>query len=108
MSDQVRCLMSFGRFGFSGVFSGVQSLEEAEEAGGFSDAAELDAESLDLDEEILNVDDLVSDQRLEEDADQADQTILELKIHMLMLMNGSHITLSVRLGSASSSLEQLW
>lgn len=75
---------SFGQFGLSWVFSGVQGLEEAEEAGGFADAAELDAESLDLDEEVLNVDDLVSDERLEEDTDEADQTVLEEKISTLM------------------------
>lgn len=67
----------FGGFGLGGGLSGVQGLEQAEEAGGFSDAAELDAEGLDLDEEVLHVDDLVSDQRLQEDADQPDQAVLE-------------------------------
>lgn len=66
----------FGRFGLCGVFSSVQSLEEAEEASGLADAAELDAEGLNLDEEVLNVDNLVPDQRLQEDADQTNQTIL--------------------------------
>lgn len=69
----------FGGFGLCGVFSCVQGLEEAEEAGGFADAAELDAEGLDLDEQVLDVDDLVSDQGLEEDADQTDQAVLEEK-----------------------------
>ena len=68
---------SFGGFGLGGVFSGVQRLEEAEQSGGFADSAELDAEGLNLDEEVLHVDDLVSDQRLKEDADQANQTILK-------------------------------
>lgn len=77
-------MSSFGWFDLSGVFSGVQGLEEAEEAGGFADAAELYAESLDLNEEVLNVDDLVSDQGLEEDADETDQTVLEEKINTLM------------------------
>lgn len=58
----------FGGFGLGRVLSGVQGLQEAEQAGGFSDAAELDAEGLNLNEEVLNVDDFVSDQRLEEDA----------------------------------------
>ena len=67
----------FGGFGLGGVLAGVQGLQEAEEAGGFADAAELDAKGLNLDEQVLNIDDLVSDQRLEEDADQSDQPILE-------------------------------
>lgn len=70
-------LHSFGRFGLRRVFSSVQSLQEPEEAGGFPDTAELDTEGLDLDEQVLNIDDLVSDQRLEEDADQSDQPVLE-------------------------------
>lgn len=72
-----RCGSSFGRFGFRWVFAGVQRLQEAEEAGSFTDAAKLDAEGLDLDEQVLDVDDLVSDQRLEENADQSDQPVLE-------------------------------
>lgn len=55
----------------------VQGLQQAEESGGFTDAAELDAEGLDLDEQVLDVDDLVPDQRLKEDADQPDQPVLE-------------------------------
>lgn len=68
----------FSSFGLRRGFSRVQSLEEAEEAGSFADAAELDAEGLDLDEQVLNVDDLVSDQRLQEDADQPHQPILRV------------------------------
>lgn len=68
--------MLFGGFSLGGVLSGVQGLEQAEEAGSFADAAELDAEGLNFDEEVLHVDDLVSDQRLKEDADQPDQTVL--------------------------------
>lgn len=70
----------FGRFGLGGVFSGVQGLEQAEEAGGLADAAELDAEGLHLDEQVLHVDYLVSDQRLQEDADQAHQAVLQHKV----------------------------
>lgn len=81
------CLWSaslLGWFGLGGVFSGVQGLEEAEEAGSLADAAELDAEGLNLDEEVLNINDLVSDQRLEEDADQPDQTILHVFVFDLL------------------------
>jgi len=75
----VQCLWGwlFGGFGLGGAISGVEGLEEAEQAGGLSDSAELDAKGLNLDEEVLDVDDLVSDQRLEEDANQADQAVLE-------------------------------
>lgn len=76
----------FGCFGLRRVFSCVQSLEEAEEAGCFSDAAELDAEGLDLDEEVLDIDDLVSDQRLEEDADQSHQSVLKGTENMWLLV----------------------
>lgn len=79
MSVSLSGVSSFGRFGLGGVFSGVQGLEEAEKAGSLADAAELDAEGLNLDEEVLHVDDLVPDQRLQEDADQPDQTVLEEK-----------------------------
>lgn len=80
--NSVQCLYEcslFGRFGLGGVFSSVQGLEEAEEAGCLADAAELDAEGLDLDEEVLHVDDFVTDQRLEEDAHQTHQTILNMQ-----------------------------
>jgi len=43
-------------------------LQQPEESGCLSDPAELDAEGLDFDEQLLDVDDLVSDQGLEEDA----------------------------------------
>lgn len=66
----------FGGLDLSGVFSSVQGLEQTEEAGGFTDAAELDAECLNLDEEVLHINDLVPYERLEEDADQPDQTVL--------------------------------
>lgn len=66
----------FGGLDLGGGFSGVQGLEQSEEAGSFPDAAELDAECLNLDEEVLHVNDLVPYQRLEEDADQPDQTVL--------------------------------
>ena len=59
-----------------GGLSGVEGLQQPEQSGSFSDAAELDAEGLHLDEQVLDVDDLVPDQRLEEDADQAHQTVL--------------------------------
>lgn len=77
--SQLRPLSStwlLGWFGLGRRLSGVQRLEEAEEAGGFADAAELDAEGLDLDEKVLHVDDLVPDQRLQEDADEPHQTVL--------------------------------
>lgn len=67
---------SLGWFGLGRRLSGVQRLEEAEEAGGFADAAELDAEGLDLNEKVLHIDDLVPDQRLQEDADEPHQTVL--------------------------------
>lgn len=67
---------SLGWFGLGRRVAGVQRLEEAEEAGSFADAAELDAEGLDLDEKVLHVDDLVPDQRLQEDADESHQTVL--------------------------------
>lgn len=66
-----------GGFVLSRGLAGVQGFEQAEEAGCFADAAELNAEGLDLNEQVLNVDDLVPDQRLQEDADQPDQTVLE-------------------------------
>lgn len=55
---------SLGWFGLGRGLAGVQGLQQAEEAGGLADAAELDAEGLDLDEQVLNVDDLVPYQRL--------------------------------------------
>lgn len=66
-----------GRFGLGRRLAGVQRLQQAEESGGLADAAELDAEGLDLDEQVLYVDDLVPDQGLQEDADQPDQAVLE-------------------------------
>lgn len=77
--SQLRPLSSvwlLGWFGLGRRLSGVQCLEEAEEASGFADAAELDAEGLDLDEKVLHIDDLVPDQRLQEDADEPHQTVL--------------------------------
>ena len=70
------CRPLFGRLGLWGVFPRVQGLEEPEEAGGLSYAAELDAEGLDLDEQVLDVDDLVPDQRLQEHTDQTNQPVL--------------------------------
>ena len=71
----------FGGLDVCGGVSGVQGLEEAEEAGRLADAAELDAEGLDLDEEVLDVDDLVPDQGLEEHTHQAHQAVLEGRGH---------------------------
>lgn len=66
-----------GWLGLGWGLARVQGLQQAEESGGFTNAAELDAEGLDLDEQVLDVDDLVSNQRLQEDADQPDQAVLE-------------------------------
>ena len=71
----------FGGLDVCGGVSGVQGLEEAEEAGRLADAAELDAEGLDLDEKVLDVDDLVPDQGLEEHTHQAHQAVLESRGH---------------------------
>lgn len=65
------------RFGLGRGLAGVQGFQQAEESSGFPDAAELDAEGLDLDEQVLNIDDLVPNQRLEKDADQPDQAVLK-------------------------------
>jgi hypothetical protein len=59
----------------------LQRLEEAEEAGGFADAAELDAKGLHFNEQVLDVDDFVPDQALQKDANQADEAVL----HVLVL-----------------------
>lgn len=67
---------SLGGLGLGGSLPSVQGLEEAEEASSFTDTAELDAEGLDLDEEVLHIDDLVPDQRLQEDTHQPHQTVL--------------------------------
>lgn len=61
----------FGRFDLWGDFSCIQGLEEAEEAGCFPYAAELNAKGLHLDEQVLHVYDLVPDQRLKEHTHQA-------------------------------------
>lgn len=66
----------FGGLDVRGGVSRVQGLKKAEEAGGLADAAELDAEGLHLDEQVLHVDDLVPDQRLEEHAHQTHQAVL--------------------------------
>lgn len=63
-------IRSLGGLSLGRGLPGVKGLEEAEEAGSLTDAAELDAEGLDLDKEVLHVDDLVPDQRLQEDAHQ--------------------------------------
>lgn len=55
-------MRSLGSLGLGSSFPGVEGLKEAEEAGSLTYAAELDAESLDLNEEVLHVDDLVPDQ----------------------------------------------
>ena len=43
------------------------------------DSAELNAEGLHFDEELLNVDDLVTDQRLKKNAKKSHQTVLKEK-----------------------------
>ena len=43
------------------------------------DSAELNAEGLHFDEELLNVDDLVTDQRLKKNAKESYQTVLKEK-----------------------------
>lgn len=69
--------MLLGGFVLSWGLASVQGFEQAEESGCFTNAAELDAEGLDFNEQVLNIDDLVPDQRLQEDTDQPDQTVLE-------------------------------
>jgi hypothetical protein len=54
----------------------LHGLQESEESGRLSDLGELDAEGLYLNEQVLDVDDLVADQRLQEDAHETDQPIL--------------------------------
>jgi hypothetical protein len=54
----------------------LHGLQESEESGRLSDLGELDAEGLHLNEQVLDVDDLVADQRLQEDAHETDQAIL--------------------------------
>lgn len=74
---QLQSLSSFGRLALGRHLSVIQSLEEAEESGGFTDPTELDAEGLHLDEQILDINDLVPDEGLEEDAHQTHQTVLQ-------------------------------
>ena len=54
----------------------LERLEQPEEPCRLPNSAELDAEGLDFDEKVLNVDDLVSDQRLQEHAHEAHQPVL--------------------------------
>ena len=54
----------------------LERLEQPEKPCRLPNSAELDTEGLDLDEEILHVDNLVSDQRLQENTDEAHQPVL--------------------------------
>lgn len=55
--------------------------EQPEQTCSFSDARELNAKSLHLQEQILHVNDLVADQRLEEDTHQSHKP----RLHELVL-----------------------
>ena len=58
----------------------LQCLEQTKQTGCFADTAELDAESLHLDEEIFDVDDFATNQRLEKHAHQPHQPCLHVPI----------------------------
>ena len=58
----------------------MHHLEELEEGRGLTDPRERDAEGLDLHVHVGDVDDLVPDEALEEDADQTDQAVLSVAV----------------------------
>ena len=74
-------VFSFFLVWFAGSDELLQRLEQPEEARRLADPAELDAERLHLDEEVLDVDDLVADQRLQKHAHQSHEAVL----HVLVL-----------------------
>ena len=55
-------------------------LQELEQVGGLFDLDELDAECLDFDEQVLHVDDFVSDEAGEEDTDESDESVLHVLV----------------------------
>lgn len=61
----LKSLRSLGDLSLSRGLPSIKGLEKTKEAGSFTDATELDTEGLDFDEEVLHVDDLVPDQRLQ-------------------------------------------
>ena len=68
---------SLGHLGLGWRLSGVQGLQQPEEACGLTDPAELDAEGLHFYKQVLHVDDLVTDQGLQKDAHETHQTVLK-------------------------------
>jgi len=58
----------------------LHRLEQLEEGRGLTDPRERDAEGLDLHVHVGDVDDLVPDEALEEDADQTDQAVLSVAV----------------------------
>ncbi len=60
--------MSFAAW--RGNISSLKLLEETKESSSLSNTAELDAKGLHFYKQLLNVDDLVADQRLEKDTQQ--------------------------------------
>lgn len=58
----------------------LERFEQPKEARRLADVAELNAECLHLDEQVLHVDDLVADQGLQEDTDQPHQSVLHVPI----------------------------
>lgn len=93
----------FGRFDLWGDFSCIQGLEEAEEAGCFPYAAELNAKGLHLDEQVLHVDDLVPDQRLQEHTHQAHKAVLPMETERIYTDTSGTLANTVRASTNISS-----
>ena len=58
----------------------LERFEQPKEARRLADVAELNAECLHLDEQVLHVDDLVPDEGLEEYAHKADEAVLQVLV----------------------------
>lgn len=60
--------------------AGLELLQESKQRGGLPDTTELDAERLDLGEQLLHIDDLVPNQGLQKHAYEPYQAVLHVTI----------------------------